>query len=348
MALFRRDLRMSIFALITALSSGIGLAIGLVMALRGWGIWSLVTSQMVQSMTIGVVVWTKSGWRPRMLFSRAAFQDLASFSRHIMLASVITSLGGRLDTLLIGALLNVTAVGYYSLAIRLIEAANLLSIAPLSRIVIPILSRWKDRPDNVGAIYIKMVIAATTAWLPCAVGLGVMAPTLLPLVFGPRWLDAVPLVQIMCLGAFSIGLTGLTGQTLSAMGRPDLYARLAAAQLVASGIVFALVAKLGILAVGYAWLAISLAAVPIHLLVVHRVMRFDVSALAARYARIVLSGVVMVLCMKLFENHRAAGIWPLLAEGICGLAAFLIALEVLMRRHLRDALNFVPSSAHKA
>lgn len=344
LALFRRDLRMAVFALRTVLGSGIGVAVGIVMALRGWGVWSLVGSQLLQGFTIGVVVWTRSKWRPRMLFSRTAFRDLAGFSRHIMLASIITSLNGRLDTLLIGAFLNVTAVGYYALAIRLIEALNLLSIAPLSRIVIPILSRWKNRPDKVGAIYIKMVIAATTAWLPCAIGLGVTAPTLLPLVFGPRWVDAVPLLQTMCFGAFSIGLTGLTGQTLSAMGRPDLYVRLAAVQLVASGVLFALVAKHGILAVGYAWLVLSLAAVPVHLVVVYQVMRFDLGTLAIKYACIVLGGLAMVLCMKMFESYRLVGTWPLLAEGVLGLAAFLISLEVLMRRHLRTVLNFVPHS----
>ncbi len=86
--LFFRDMdfrRPAIRALIGNLIGGI---VGVVMAFRGWDVWSLIGQQLAGAFAGAVFLWTASTWRPNLSFSLRHLRELMamSVSRYFRLA----------------------------------------------------------------------------------------------------------------------------------------------------------------------------------------------------------------------------------------------------------------------
>ncbi len=326
-ALFRRQLDLRIFAIRTILGYLVGGTVGLMLAVNGWGVWSLVISQFVQAIVIVLVMWRSSDWRPQLLFSKRAFQELLHFSKHFMAASVIRSCIDDFGSVLIGLSLDVTAVGYYALALRVIRAVITVTMTPLQLVMMPVLSRITNNRERFGAAYTDMVVMASTVWVPAVAGLGLLAPNLVPMVFGAHWESAISILQAMCFASVTMPLWAFSGQALSAFGRPDAFARLAYWQLGLYCIVFPAASHFGVFAVGWAWSALSAAMVPVALLILHRSFGLAVGTLLMKTARIVLAGAVMTGALGLARTVLPTDSWALAGEVIVGCVVYAAALE---------------------
>ena len=327
-ALCRRELKMSLFAARALTGYILGGAAGITLALLGWGVWSLVICQIVQAVAILMVMWMTIAWRPRLRFSLTSFRELAAFSGSFIAASVLTSITDKIDNLIIGLFLDVTAVGYYTLAFKLLQAVGLIAMSPLQAIMMPVLARLARDRRKFADEYIRLVTASTVTWLPIVAAVGVIAPTLLPLAFGDRWDGAVPVLRAMCFACFSVTLWSFTGQALSALGRPQLYAGLAALQLAVAGLAFAVASRFGIVAVGAAWATVSALIVPIHFLVLRRGLGIPLTALMANAIRISISGISMVVIMAIARHFLGVGVIATCTEVIIGVVVYVALLEL--------------------
>ncbi len=326
-ALFRRQLDLRVFAIRTILGYLVGGIVGLVLAVEGWGVWALVVSQFVQAIVIVVVMWRSSDWRPKLLFSKPAFTELLHFSKHFMAASIIRSCIDDFGSVLIGLSLDVTAVGYYALALRVIRAVITVTMTPLQLVMMPVLSKIADNRVKFGAAYTNMIVMASTVWVPAVAGLGVLAPDLVPMVFGAHWESAISILQAMCFASVTMPLWAFSGQALSAIGRPDAFARLAYWQLGLYCLVFPAASYFGVFAVGWAWSALSAIMVPVALVALWKSFALDVGALLVKTARIVLAGAVMVGALLLARTVLPGGSWAIAGEVVAGCLIYAAVLE---------------------
>ena len=62
--------------IILASASAVSGVVAFVLALRGYGVWSLVAQQIVQSVVNTVLLWLLGGWRPQLLFSLGALREM--------------------------------------------------------------------------------------------------------------------------------------------------------------------------------------------------------------------------------------------------------------------------------
>ena len=341
-ALARRDLDLRVFAIRTISGYLVGGLVGLGLALNGWGVWALVASTFVQTIVIVLVMWQASDWRPKWVFSVPAFRDLLDFSKHFMAASIITSCIDDFGSILIGLSLDVSAVGYYALALRVIRSVIIVTMTPLQLVMMPVLSRIADNRAKFGASYIDMVVIVSTVWVPAVAGLGLVARDLMPMIFGNQWYNAVPVLQAMCLACLTLPLWAFAGQALSALGRPDAFAKIAFRQLGLYCLAFPVAAHFGIVAVGFAWSALSAVMVPITLVSLRQVFGLDVQQLLLKIARIALSGAVMACAVLLAKSVFPVSFWAIAGEAAIGSVVYAAVLESLfLPGHLARILTIV-------
>jgi len=341
-ALCRRQLDLSVFALRSIAAWLLGGVASIVLALKGLGGAALVACQLVQAVVILIVMWRAVPWRPQLRFSMPLFHDMARFSWHYIAANLVVATVERIDTLVIGLFLDATAVGYYAMALRVIQTASMATISPVQIVVMPVLSRMVENRAAFCAGYGKLVLSTYAVWLPAAVTVGVLAPVLVPLVFGVQWGSAVPIVQAMCLAGLSTALWAFTGQALSALGRPDVFTRLATIQLVVAVLVFAAASQFGIVAAGWAWAGLSIVAVPLHLTVFRRVSGFDPRPLLGDAFRIALCGGAMAAVMLVVGRAGGSPQWVMVVQVAAGAAVYLALMElVLMRGYVSGLLALV-------
>lgn len=205
--------------LLTALFAGIA---SIALAMKGFGVWSLIIGGLVGQALALPVLWKMSTWKPRIVFSKRAFSELFSFGAHLTAGGIVNYLMRNIDKLIIGKVLGSTALGYYSLAYSLMLKPLQYISANVGRVLFPALSSIKDDLDKTRKVYLKAVHFISLITFPMMAGLLFTAPSVVEVVYGSKWMPVVPVLQILCLvGAIqSLGTT--VGTIYLSQGRADL------------------------------------------------------------------------------------------------------------------------------
>jgi len=192
-------------------------------AYSGKGVWALVYGPLAgTAVRSAMILWSGfRRWPPMLYFNLKDLDSFKKFGLFQLGERTILYSNNKLDQLLVGKLLGVKELGYYNFAstqvIQLIYLINPI----LTRVSFPVLARLQNEPMRLKQNYLKII--GMISWLnaPITFGLVLIAPSAVPLVFGPQWTPAVPLVQLLAINSL-IRCTGDTvNSLLLAKGRVD-------------------------------------------------------------------------------------------------------------------------------
>lgn len=222
-ALLARDLQFRSLALRAGVATFVGGMVGVIAAVLGAGVWSLVAQQLTMATIELWFVWQLGSWRPRARFDPGSARELLGFSSSMTLASFAQFLERQADSVLIGVFFGPVVVGLYRMAARLVGVATQLASGAVRATFLPELSRFEhDRAAFVSRAF-ELLRISTLLAIPLLGGLVVVARPALS-ILGEEWLPALPAVQLLAvMGALS-ALSLFTGPILQAMGRPGLLA----------------------------------------------------------------------------------------------------------------------------
>jgi len=314
-ALYIRRMTYSTLARRTFIANSGGAILGTVMAFIGFGIWSLVAMQLCTATLSAFVMWQGLGWRPKPSFSAGAFRDMFHFTSRTMIANWLRFMTGNAATLIVGSFSGPKLLGYYYLIGKLLNMIGMLTMAPVDSVMLPVFSRMKDDPARRAETYCQMVGLGAAIWIPCISGLGILAPTLFPLLFGHKWDQAIPMIRIICPSiAASWPLTWPSVYLLLAAGRPGTYAWLSLIHLVTNIICYGAGVRFGAIGIASAYAAASIYMVPIHLWFVSRYAAVAALQILKSYLPALAASFVMVLLLLCLSAFMAPGVLTLLSE----------------------------------
>jgi Membrane protein involved in the export of O-antigen and teichoic acid len=218
-ALFNRQMRFGVIAMINIVSPLAGYLTGVGMALLGYGYWALVGASVTQVALKLVLAWLISGWRPKLPSRNTQTRHLLTFGANITAGSLICSLARGADTLLIGRFFGAAAVGLYSrAAILLIRPLDHLTI-PMNAVLIPALSRIQTEPERYRRTFLRVYEAmALVSFLSTGLLLALASPLTL-VVLGPKWEQAAPIFAGFSVAALYIPLAGASTWLFQTQGR---------------------------------------------------------------------------------------------------------------------------------
>lgn len=243
---------------IASLCSG---AVAVVLALQGFGVWSLAWQGIVSIGTRGLLLWLYSGWRPRGRYRGASFRSLFGFGGYMLLTGLLNTIAIRMQALLIGKLFDARQLGYYTLAQNTQQAPASMMSSVLNRVGLPVFSTVAgDRQKLLAALRISLRMAMFL-FVPCMVGIALVAKPLIDLLYGPRWISAAPMLSILALSAALWPIHVLNLSAIGAQGKSNLLLRVEVVkQLACIGLIIAC-APWGPVAIAWAVLGGSLLSV---------------------------------------------------------------------------------------
>jgi PST family polysaccharide transporter len=229
---------LTIRSLLATVTGGV---VGLAMAWHGFGVWSLV-GQQLSGATVGTIaLWWATDWRPSLHLSGRHLRDLYGFSLSIVANELLWCGSQRADQTLIGYSFGPAALGPYALASRCVQLLMDSVAAPLQLVALPAFSRLQDERERLQHAFYKSTEIVATLAAPVFLGLAALAPSLVPVMFGPQWSPAVVLLQ-------GLAIYGLLRVTLS-FGHPLILS------VGRAGIYFLMFVLLTVLTVGLCLLA---------------------------------------------------------------------------------------------
>ena len=167
--------------------------------------WALAAGILTSSVVGLAASFAMHAYRPRL--SLAASRKLLAFSKWLMVDNLIQFLRTRSSDLLIGKLIGAGSLGLFNLAQETATLAQATITAPINRALLPGYSRLQDDLESLRESYLATVGITTLISVPMAVGIASVAPLLVPLLLGNRWLESIPLIQLLGL-APAVSLCG--------------------------------------------------------------------------------------------------------------------------------------------
>jgi O-antigen/teichoic acid export membrane protein len=190
------------------------------LALHGYGVWSLVYGQIVSAVLMVVLIWVVSDWRPTFKFDRGVARELFGYGKYILGASVVIFLITNIDDAIVGRILGMEALGFYTIAYTISNLPATQITHLVGRVMFPTYSKLQDDRDAFRRAYLKTLKYVSILSIPAAFGIFVIAPDFVSVVLGEEWMPAVPALQVLCFYGLFRSLNGTTGPVFQATGNP--------------------------------------------------------------------------------------------------------------------------------
>jgi PST family polysaccharide transporter len=293
-AIFRRNLAFKALAARSLVASFAGGVVGVVMAFLGFGVWSLVGQQLTNNIAGILVLWWASDWKPGFKVSQQHFHELFHFGINILGFNLLNFFNRRSDDFLIGYFLGLTALGYYTIAYRLLLLMTNLLTNTMAQVALPTFSRLQTQPEKMRqAFYLATQLSSLVAF-PAFLGMAILAPELVPVVFGENWLPSIPVMQVLALIGTLHAIEYFNQSVILAMGQPAWRFKINAVNAIGNVIAFIIVVRWGILAVAAAYVIRGYLFLPLPLWAIHQLIQINFKTYWSQFIAPFISSVTMV------------------------------------------------------
>lgn len=231
--------------------------IGIWMALKGYGVWALVTQTIFNNVVDTVILWITVGWRPTRTFSFERLKGLYSYGWKLLASSLIETLYNNLRSLIIGKMYTASDLAYYNKG-KMFPGLIIDNInSAISSVLFPVMSYAQNEIDIVKSMTRRAIKISTYILAPLMLGLAIVAEPLVCLLLTENWLECIPYMRIICLVYMLHPIHTSNLNAISAMGRSDLYLKLEIIKKVIGIIVLLGTVKGGVMAMTYSLLFTS-------------------------------------------------------------------------------------------
>ena len=213
----------TIISLLSAVSSGL---IGIGMALKGFGVWSLVCQTLSLQGMNTALLWVFNRWFPSWQFSVTSFKTLFSFGSKLLVAGLISTIWNDIYYIVIGRFYNANTLGQYTTARQYegVFSNNLTSV--IQRVSFPVLSSIQDETERLREGYRKIIKVTMLITLSCLLGVAAIAKPAILILIGEEWSPCIVYLQILCLAGITYPINSINLNILNVKGRSDIYLKL--------------------------------------------------------------------------------------------------------------------------
>lgn len=224
-ARLQREMRFREMMLCNLTATVIAGCVGVALAYKGAGLWSLVVyhfGQIVLSCLAGLLVLR---WLPHGRFSKESAKRLGGFGLKMLGASVVSNLYNSLRPLIIGRRFTTADLGYYDRGQKFASTISLNLDTAIRSVMFPVLARSQDDTGQFRAILRRTKQLGCFVVFPVMFGLAAAAEPIVRLLLTEKWLPAVPFLVLLSIGEAQVPLTSSNLVALKSLGRSDLYAK---------------------------------------------------------------------------------------------------------------------------
>lgn len=346
-ALLRRRMRFRLLALQGAAGAVLAQVAAVLVALAHGGVWALVVQALTSVAITSGSAWLAARWRPSATFSRMDFVTMARFGYKVVAVELVAILRGWAETAIVAISLGTSALGYLSIAQRLVQVAQDLGGSAVAPVSLVVLAKVRDTPERLRQAYQRALRLVYGTVSPVLIFVAVAAPVVIPFLFGPQWSQSVPVARglavagILTLGAF------LDQGLFYALGRAGRWLAYSSVTDVATVGATALAVSRGLTAVAWAFVAVAFVATVARWRLVSRAIGTTERDLARLF-------VTQIACalgsgaagMAALAVMAGPSIVQLLVVGVVIVAVHLVLLRVVVPGIYRDAIDHAPVPAH--
>jgi len=221
---FRRDLRFNRFFgynLYAKLASFV-ITVTLAVLLRNY--WALVAGILCGQFARTVLSYTMHSYRPRISFAK--IPEIWLFSVWTFVRHIGAYFQAELDVIAVGGATGSVSMGRYTVAKDIASSPTDEIIGPMSSVLFPVMARCQHDPVQLRQLYLNMLGWAMIIGASTGIGIWLVAPDMVQLVLGDKWVSITPFVGWLAVTASVEKMHGGAFATLDVLGAAGVGAAL--------------------------------------------------------------------------------------------------------------------------
>lgn len=221
MTLLIKNMQFKKIAILNIPSVFFGLGVGIFMAIKGYGVWSIISMYLVTQLVLSLGLWLSSDWKPKFVFSKDKFSYHFNYGYKLLIANFLSGTTTNLYNAVTGKFYALNTAGNFERAFTLNNYPLMILTQIIGKVTFPLLSKIQSDKQYLQEIFIKLVRFTFFVSAPLMIILSASAKPLILTLLGEKWNEAIPIFQILCLGGIFYTLQALNVNTIKIYGRTD-------------------------------------------------------------------------------------------------------------------------------
>lgn len=208
---------------ISVIISGV---IGVILAYLGFGVWALVAQQLINQLTIIIILSFIVDWHPKLLFSIDRIKVLFRYGWKLLVSSLIDTFYMNIRSLIIGKIYHPVVLGFYNRGDQFPQIIVSNINGSIQSVMLPALSLEQDNKVRVKNMVRRAIVTSSFIIFPIMIGLAVIAEPLVRILLTDKWLPCVPFMQIFCISYALWPIHTANLQAINALGHSNVFLKL--------------------------------------------------------------------------------------------------------------------------
>jgi PST family polysaccharide transporter len=221
-ALIERENRLKITALCNVSQSLVSNTIIIVLALFGVGEWAIVGAIVFTTPVWIIITWKNHSWRPPRTFTLERWKEITSFGSNLLGVELLGRIKGNIDYLIIGKFLGIEALGVYYFAFNAGLGISFNVINTFNSALFPYLCEVRSNPKQLKERFFSSLKKACLIIFPLILLQASLAPFYVPIIFGKKWVSAIPVLVLICLSALPLPIGNALYILLNTVGKTHI------------------------------------------------------------------------------------------------------------------------------
>lgn len=221
MTILIKNMQFKKIAVLNVPSVILGLGVGIFMAVKNYGVWSIISMYLVTQLVLSLGLWLSSDWKPKFIFSKDRFLYHFNYGYKLLLANFLSGTTTNIYNAVTGKFYTLSTTGNFERAFTLNNYPLMILTQIIGKVTFPLLSKIQSDKEYLKEIFIKLVRFTFFVSAPLMIILSGSAKPLILTLLGEKWNEAIPIFQILCLGGIFYTLQALNVNTIKIYGRTD-------------------------------------------------------------------------------------------------------------------------------
>jgi O-antigen/teichoic acid export membrane protein len=187
---------------------------------------ALVLSQALNAVTLVVLSYLFTPYRPRFALDPLLFRQAFRFGKYLFLIGVTTYVMTTADNIVVGRMLGASVLGAYLIAYTIANMCLVFVRDVIGRVMFPAYAELaRDGGDRIEGAVVRVFAVGSALLVLMAAPMGLLSNEFILLLYGAKWSASGPLLRVLTLVGFFHGLTQMVSALLIGLNRPELDAR---------------------------------------------------------------------------------------------------------------------------
>jgi len=223
--LFKKELNFKKDTLIVLWSDVLASVATIILAFTLKNVWALVIGTLIWALVRAGLSYAFHPYRPKLYWNTEQARDLIGFGKHIFWISVVTFIVTSGDDALVGKILGLEFLGYYTMAYTIanIPVTNIAGI--VGKISFSAYSSITEDPQSLKRAFRQIFEITLSVLFPITVMVILLSRDFILIFLGEKWLPMCGILQILCLLGLFRGLSNLIAPIHLAVNRPNIQSK---------------------------------------------------------------------------------------------------------------------------